>query len=502
MSSSIRSPAVKSFKVFPYENFQGLDTSRDVSSLDTGKDQHLQKIQDAHSDWRGQIVRDAAAKFKKGTNPVNHLSYFSATEVVWAEQTGAAIDLRSERDHVKEAAYRTNSVVSSTVFNQGVQFTSRDQDMYRYDGAIFSTNLSPAINELKPAFATSVQRRLAVAGINGRETQVHLSRVDQDEIFPADEDETSTNSLRAGFLDIANLLNTADKITGLGSFEQNRLVIFTQDRAIVFKIDPNISNWLLDDNANINIGCASHNTIKNAGTDLLFCSRSGIHSIKRSEENGLLVYSYSMSDKVDLLYRSFFNSVNDPETISAVFDQDQAHYHVFFPQSSGETKRLTLALNPEGGTPQPKFSTGTHLNTRCGAFLGGQLTVGTSGGVYDILKPETDDEDAVTPQLEMITPFLWHGSLTDTKETNSLIIQASGEGQLEIDATDLDGKLLGSLVVEVNNTLDDNHYEGVPLSRQYERKWQHRYLAAQYRIRSISGSGLLRIIGLAVTVRT
>lgn len=502
MSSSFRSPSAKSVKVFAYENFQGLDTSRDITSLDTGSDQHLSKVQDAYCDWRGQMVRDPSAVLRKGDFPVNHVSFFSSTEVCWAEQTGAGINLKSERDHIKENAYISNSVVSSTVFNQGVMFVSRDQPTYRYDGAIFQQNLSPALNDLKPAFATSVQRRLAVAGINGRETQVHLSRVDQDEIFPADEDETSTNVLRAGFVDVANLLNTADKITGIGSFEQNRLVVFTQDKAIVYKIDPDITQWVLDDNANINIGCVSHNTIKNAGTDLLFCSRSGIHSIKRSEENGLLVYSYSMSDKVDLLYREFLNSVSNPETISAVFDQDQAHYHVFFPQESGETKRLTLALNPEGGQPQPKFSTGTFLKSRSGAFLGGKLVYGTSGGVYDILKPEELKDDAVTPQFEVVTPFLWHGSLTETKETSSLIIQATGEGIIELDAIDLDGKLLGSLVIEVNNTLDDNHYEGVALSRQYERKWQHRYLAAQYRLKSIGGSGLFRIIGLAVTVRT
>jgi hypothetical protein len=502
MSSSTRSPSVKAAKVFAYENFQGLDTSRDITSLDTGKDQHLTKVQDAYCDWRGQIVRDPSATFRKGDLPVNHVSFFSSSEVCWAEETGAGINLKSERDHIVEEAYDLGSVISSTVFNQGVIFASRSNPIYRYDGAIFEKNLSPAINQLLPAYTTSVQRRLAVAGINGKETQVHLSRVDQDEIFPADEDEGSTNALRAGFIDIANLLNTSDTITGIGSFEQNRLVIFTRDKAIVYRIDPDITAWVLDDNANINIGCASHNTIKNAGTDLLFCSRSGVHSIKRSEENGLLVYSYSLSDKVDLLYRQFFNSVENPEEISAVFDQDQAHYHVYFPQSSGETKRLTLALNPEGGQPQPKFSSGTFLKSRCGAFLGGSLVLGTAGGVYNVLAPEAEKDDAVTPQLEVVTPYLWHGSLTDVKETNSLIIQASGKGNLEVDAIDLDGKLLGSLVVEVDNTLDDKQYEGVALSRQYERKWQHRYLAAQYRIKSVGGSGLFRIIGLAVTVRT
>ena len=118
------------------------------------------------------------------------------------------------------------------------------------------------------------------------------------------------------------------------------------------------------------------------------------------------------------------------------------------------------------------------------------------------MKVEDVDPDAFVPEMEIITPFLWHGSLTDTKETHSLLIQATGEGVILIDATDLDGRIIGSLRIEVNATSDDNAFEDVPLSKQYERKWSHRYKAAQYRIRSEGGGGLLRIIGFAVTVRT
>lgn len=503
MASSVKAPSGVKTKTFAYENFQGLDTSRDVTSLDTGREQHLKQIDNATCDWRGQIVRDASFKFRKGEYPANHVCFFGKDEVVWVEQTGAGLNFKSDRDHELAEVHPRNAVVASTVFNQTVHLTARARPTYRYDGIQFQRNQSPALNALNPAYCTSVQRRLVVAGIPGRETQIHLSRVDQDEIFPDDEDVASTNQLRAGFIDIANLLGTADQITGLGTFEQNRLVVFTSDKAVIYRIDPDIDNWLLDDNANIQIGCVSHNSIVNAGTDLLFCSRSGIHSIKRSEDNGILVYSYSLSDKIDLLYRELFASVDDPETISAVFDQDTAQLHVFFPQP-GEflCKRLTLAMNPEGGQPVPKFSTGAFLNARSGAFLGGKLVFGTTGGIYEVLDIETEDKDAFTPDMTITTPLLWHGSLEDTKETQSLLIQAAGKGKLEIDAQDEVGRTLGSMFIEVDDTSDDNYFADVPLSRQYERKWQHRYRAAQYRIRSKGGSGLLRIIGFAVNVRT
>lgn len=485
-----------------YENFQGLDTSRDITSLDTGSDQHLSKLVNATCDWRGQIVRDPACKYRSGEGKIIHNTFFSTGEMCWAQETGAAIDLKSDREHQLENAYRIGSTISSTVFNQAVIFTSRGQPMYRYDGVLFERNQSPAVNELSPGFAASIQRRLVVAGIPGRETEVHLSRVDQDNIFPDDEDEESENVLRAGFIDIANLLGTADKITGLGSFEQNRLAVFTADRTIIYRIDPDIDRWIIDENANIQIGCASHNTIVNAGTDLVFCSRSGIHSIQRSETNGILVFSVSLSDKIDILYRELFDSVEDKTQISAVFDQDKGQYHVFFPQPGGVLcRRLTLALNPEGGELAPKYSVGDFLNSRCGAFLNGSFVFGTTGGNYDALDVETEDPDAFTPDVEVLTPILWHGSLSETKDTHSLIIQAAGQGTLEVDAQDIHGRQIGSLRIEIDDTPDDNFFPDVPLSKQYERKWSHRYKGAQYRFRTVGGAGLMRLIGFAVTTR-
>jgi len=489
------------YKTFSYENFQGLDTSRDITSLDTGEDQHLTKLVNGYCDWRGQIVRDPTVAFRKGSNKVTHCSFYGKEAVVWAEETGSAINFRSDDDHVLENVHPIGSIVSSIVFNQSVHLTCRGRATYRYDGTKFFRNQSTSLNSLTPAFISSIQRRMVVAGIPGRETQVHFSRVDNDEVFPEDEETNSTNVLRAGFIDIANLLGTADQITGLGSFEQNRLVVFTSDRAIIYKIDPSIDNWLIDDDTFINIGCASHNTICNAGTDLMFCSRSGIHSIKRSEENGILVYSYSLSDKIDILYRELFASVDDPQKISAVFDQDTAQYHVFFPQAGDiNTKRLTLSLNPEGGEgAQPKFSEGDFLNARCGAFLGGKLVLGTTGGIYNV--NQVEETTGYVPTLTIMTPLLWHGSLVDTKQTHSVIIQAAGKGTITMDAQDLDGNQIGSLVFEVDDTTDDNYFVGVPLSKQYERKWSYRYKAAQYSFKAEGGGGLLRLIGFAVNIK-
>ena len=503
MTSTTKSFTGVKTKTFAYENFQGLDTSRDVTSLDTGKDQHLSVMKNCTADWRGQVVRDPSAKKRTGEFTVKHINFFNTSEIAYAEETGASINLVAEAGggQILQDAYPVGTNVSSVVFDQALMFFAPRESAYRYDGSGFALNQSPALNILRPAFGVSIQRRLAVAGIPSKPTEVHFSRVDSDDVFPDDESETSTDVLRASFFDIASLLRSADIITGLGSFEQNRLVVFTNDRAVIYKIDPDLTVWTIDESANINIGTFSHNTIQNAGTDLLFASRSGIHSIKRSEENGILVYSYSLSDKVDLLYRELYNSVPNKQDISAVFDQDNAQYHLFFPKTNQLCTRLTLAMNPEGGQAQPKFSTADFLQARCGAFLAGKMTFGTAGGVYEVLLPEEVEDGITTPEIDLVTPFLWHGSLYDTKQTESITVQATGKGILEMTAIDDKGHTIGSLVFEVNDDQDDNYFEDVPLSRQYERKWSHRYKAAQYRFRSREGNGLLRIIGFAVNVR-
>ena len=74
-------------------------------------------------------------------------------------------------------------------------------------------------------------------------TEIEISRLfnnDGDErIFLAEETATTT-STRADFLDLTNIIGTADEITGLARLETNRLAIFTNDQAIIYKVDPDI----------------------------------------------------------------------------------------------------------------------------------------------------------------------------------------------------------------------------------------------------------------------
>jgi hypothetical protein len=505
MTTSTRAPSLVRTNSQAYDNFGGLDTSRADVAMDVGKSLHLVECDNAFCDWRGQIVRDPAAKYRVGRGYINHIRFIDRDVLVWAEQRAGAIYLVSENEdgsgsHTKEA-FPTNAIVSSTHFNNRVHFAAQALPIFDYDGTVWRQNQSPTINNiLRPAYLASVQRRMVCAGILGAEQEVHLSRVDEHEIWPDDEDPASEDVERAGTLTVRNLAGVAGRVTGIAPFEQTKLAIFTEDRAFLYNIDPDLEKWFLDDRANINIGCLSHNTIVPAGDDLLYCSRSGVHSIRRSEDNGIMVNSQHYSDRVNILYRALLAQVDEPERISAAFDQDRRQYHIFFPMAGGVvTKRLTLTMNPEAGG-ELTWSTGTYLNARCGTFYGGNYVIGTSGGIFDVADIESTEEDLVEPQMQVTTPVLWGGDITNQKQGHSWTLMASGPGVLEVEAFDEQDKKLDSWVMEITGDEDDNRFIGVPLSRQYTRKFESRFTGVRFRFRTKS-KGLVRIVGFTVNTR-
>lgn len=502
--SSTRSRSGRPIQPRVYEGFMGIDDSRDITAMETGEQQHLVKLNNGFCDWRGQITRDPPIKKRAGQFPVRHARWFAPDLLCWAEERGDGVHFNSDLEHAAPAGWPNGVTVSSTVFNRRAHFFSRQLQPYYYDGANWRPNGSNALTFFRPAFAAAVNRRMCVAGMVGRETIVDISRVDNDEVFSDDEPVDSANVLRAGFIDVGNLLGTADQITGLGSFEQDRLAIFTQDRCLVYRIDPDINNWALEPRVNIHVGCASHNSIVQAGTDILFCSRAGVHSVARSADNGITVFSQPMSDKVERTYRSLFRQVSNPQDISAVWDRDQRQYRIYFPLASGETRTLVMTLGTAEQRAEvgqtlsiqtPKWSTASGFNVMGGAALGGRVVVATRGGVYDML--ENDDEEGETPEMTFCTPVLWNGDLDKDKQSLAIVLSASGKGTIEMLAYDDSGRSLGSHSLEIEQEDDDDSFPDVALRRQYRVKFERRYRGLQLHFR-VQGKGLIRISGIAL----
>jgi len=596
--STTYAPSGVSIKVYPYEDFQGIDASRDIGALDTGQKQHLMDVSNGFADWRGILVRDpGAVQRTDGNKVVTLVNFFGRDLAVWVQKDGGGLTLRSERDvknpeqlilsefneegddlqevpdngsktfgnyvyydvsweeaasepdypdfnwneepigtaqyslrvafprdyvpvqfsetiqeegedpedvtrvsvdavfnrvvvthgesaeedfnwfydwyelnetnsegdpvqpyifvvrtdvqtgegaHIVKEVYPRNAVATSTIFNNKVVFASRDFPMYQYDGLKWEQIESGS--DQRPAYVVSIQRRLAVAGQPGKRTIIDFSRVDEEDIFTEDEEPTALQVTKAADIDVGNIIGTADEITGLGVFENSRLAVFTNDQTLVYQISPNYTQWQIDDKANIKVGCISHNTITQAGADLLFCSRDGVHSLRRSETNGVTIYTIPMSNKIDLIYRDLIKQVDNLEEVSAFYDQDEGQYHVFFPISDLITRRLTLSLSPvQGG--ESKWSSGDFLNARCGAKLGPTTLLGTPGGVWE--RKRIEDVVEFSPEMVVTTPILWQGAINDIKESYSFILQATGKGELQIEAFDERGRYLSSIAIAV-----------------------------------------------------
>jgi len=479
----------------PYQNFTGLDSSRDLFNQDDGERQALHVLENAFADFRGQIVRDGPAEYRFGSHPIKHVIHYDTDTLVAVSEKGDGLHLESEQGFSFDFVYPSSAIVTSTVFNRQIMLTARGLAPTIFDGNVFRASASSAATVALPAFCTTVQQRLCIAGLAASDTQIMISAANSIDTFFGDEEVDSQNPLRSGNLDIANLLGTADKITGISSFETDKLCIFTNDRAFVYKLDPDITLWELQTEASATYGCASHNTIAEAGSDLLYCSRSGIHALRRVTDNGLQIASVNLSDQIDQIYRSLFNKVTDPQQITAVWDQDEGQYHVFFPiAGTGDFNRLTMTINGGSEGIRTSFSTGEFVNATCGTSLGGNLVFGTKRGVYDINKIESNE--GAMPFVRIETPVLWMGELDGTKQAKSITLQAFGDGELTITAIDDQNRDKWQTTVMLTDE-DDDGRRTVPLQRQYERPMSIRFRGLRFKF-EYKGTGLFRIIGFAV----
>lgn len=283
------------------------------------------------------------------------------------------------------------------------------------------------------------------------------------------------------------MIGTADQIVGMGTFEANRLAVFTKDQTLVYIIDPDFEQWQLDSRANLRIGCVSHNTIANSGSDLLFCSRRGIHSIMRSEQNGVTISEASLSDEVEPLYQELVRTTPDPDTISAVFDPDTQTYHVFFPRPGGQNT-VRLSMNFRAGYENVNFQLGDTLLPRCGTFLGGRLMFGTSDGVYEATQrtfsQDTGSSDLRRSPMVAETPVLWLGDFLGTKRAHTFIVQATGTGRFYIDFVDEVGGDMASIEVNLDRIEGDEKWGDAPLNHDYSYPFNHIFRGVRLRFRT------------------
>ena len=401
-------------------------------------------------------------------------------ELSFAEEDSARVNLVSDTGIRLDSAYDKGAVVHMTNFKGRVRIFSADEAIKDFNGTNFGTSTASA----KPSFGVAIQRRLAIAGFKDEPNVIKFSRVDEPNIFTDEESDTST--AKAFFIDISDLIGTADVITGLGTFEANRLAVFTNDQTLVYILDPDYTQWSLDSRANLRIGCIAHGTIANAGSDLLFCSRRGIHSIMRSEQNGVTIAEASLSEEIEPLYQELVKTTPDQSAIKAVYDSDTQTYHVFFPRKGNQlTKRLSM--NFRQGYEAVNFQLGDTLFPRCGDFLGGRLMMGTSDGVYETLDRSFNIETGllIYGVLKWWLKHQCYGwEILWQQRLSHLYNSSFGKGRFLVDAFDENGTDMASLEVNLDRLEGDKLWGDQPLKADYTFPFNHVFRGVMLRFRT------------------
>ena len=89
--SSVTSPNGQRLQPFSYDDFQGIDSSRDVASLDTGQQQHMYHLKNGYPNFRGIILRDrplAPRTSVPGDRLISHVTFFGRNLRAWARRDG------------------------------------------------------------------------------------------------------------------------------------------------------------------------------------------------------------------------------------------------------------------------------------------------------------------------------------------------------------------------------------------------------------------------------
>lgn len=498
MRSRISTP----FKPQLYTSFAGLNTSRSDVSMERPEAQPFVELDNAYCSTTGYLTNETPlTRIGSESLEVSHIRFYnSASNVaVYATNSERGTSLKAlNKPAIVQDVWPKRTVVTSALFNGKVILAGGQADMYSFDGAEYAKISSTSVAGGR--YVCQIQDRLAVAGFDGNPNEVVLSRVANERIFPAQEDSAEASVLKAARFNVQNLIGNGDRIRGIASFENNKFAIFTNDRVLIYLADQDFGQWALDTRLVVRYGTISHNSIVSVGDEVFFCSRSGIHSLRRSALNGTTIYTNPLSDDIQELYQTLLAQVTDKQSINAHFNPDEGRLHIFFPVNNLLTYKLSGAIAPskqEGDTTKIRWSLSRFAGLTCGDYLAGQHIAGSISGLYSVGKWYSKDGDR--GEGSALTPIMWHKDLFNPKYSLQLVIYASGAGTIFVDAMDETGRDLGTYQFDLPDT-DQADYVGVPLQRQFTRPFVQEYVGVRLRIR-FAPSKMIRVFGLGILTK-
>ena len=481
-------------KLFSYNRFLGLDT---VTSPSNMSERFLANLQGGYVDFRGQIVKGPLMQYALNQNVQNYsgdqhynIKHYGSDDFcryIFTSNINSSVGIEIHSNTVTQNnAFMPTAApitpLSLVNFDQKQFAFMAGHDPYYYNGTAFTNAATPTTNQYsslnaypKGGMAVNILNRLVVAGIPGRETEIHISVQDSFEDWRTNTSSgTTPNQTDGAIIDVKNQFTSKDEIKGLAVLEGDKLVVFGQNETLVYLADTNINLWEIARDFRVPIGLFGRNTAVNVGTDVFFCSRFGIHSLKRAA-SGLTLETKTFTREIEDFYQSVVSSV--PKSLSgtsynevifsephAVWDGGIGQYRVFFPQNGdGSTyKEIRFTYDPEAGrSGHASFSVGngiysyTEKHVTCGSYFSRidigngmmpppSLLLGACNGFGNGRAKTFGSSNNISSVREFVvrTPLLSQGSPDTYKYYKRLIVRAVGTSDFSIKIFDSENNQL------------------------------------------------------------
>ena len=436
-------------RLFPYNRFIGLDS---VTSPTNMSERFLVELSGAYVDFRGQIVKGPGLN-ENSTGFMYNVRHYGADAVAEYQYDGTDVDI-----HVGSTIF-SNAFQASNASITPISLVNFDQKLFAFmeghspkywDGSAHQIATTSNANSLgrypDGGHAVNVLNRLCVAGIPNKPTEIHISVQNTFDDWRTNTSGGTTPSATDGaIIDVKNEFSSNDTIQGLAVLEGDKLVVFGQNETLVYLADTNINQWQIARDFRVPIGIFGRNTAVNVGTDVFFCSRFGVHSLRRAA-SGLTLETIMLSREIQDLFRDAVDAVPTSGLLTephAVWDGELGQYHVFFPRFVGSayttTKfdKLTFTYEPgvgRGGFRSFSFTPDT--DQTCGSFFAKpdavnsqqtSLQIGSTSGRGNGQDLARNPQVTTNGGMTVRTPLLSQSTPDKYKMYKRLIVRAVGD---------------------------------------------------------------------------
>lgn len=410
-------------KLFSYGKWVGLDA---VVAPENMNERYLATLENGYVDYRGQInsiYGSVAYGSDVASSGVLSCKHYGRDEVVYGVVDGSRMNLRSTTGLTLTNAFSGDyNVLDHTQFLDKLITGTRGQTAISYNGTAFSTETAIP----QAGCMVTLLNRLVVADIPGKDTTFQVSQTDLINFT------IGTGASTAAEINIRNQLTSKDRIRGLGVLEGDKLAVFCENETLLYAANADISLWTIVRDFRVPIGTIGRRTIKGVGNDLFFCSKFGVHSIRRAA-NGVTLETINFSRAVQEIYDELVLGIPSGREPHAVWNPNQAHYAVYFPKSNNTWARMLFTFEPglggRGAGGHQSWSYDANCDFADGSYFSGQLVAAS----YSLgLREQFPRGENQSVNFRAKTPVLWQGSPHIEKRYKRLKLRASGTGKLTI----------------------------------------------------------------------